>query len=126
MRGGSTGGHELGILRWGLPEKWLLELGGRIVVMVRLGMTKEGNQDGHVGVALDVVQNLRIDGNEDPWTEHVGLVPETQEAVAGQGLDRNRNSRRMVGQERAAAALDKHQLAPATGQEGLDLAVPAV
>jgi hypothetical protein len=71
---------------------------------VRSGVTKEGNQDSHIRVALDVVQNVRIDGNEDSGTEHVGLVSETQEALAGQGLDRNGNPRRMVGQERAGGA----------------------
>ena len=65
----APGGHELGILHWGRPEKWLFELGGRIVFIVRLGLTKEGNQDGHVGVALDIVQNLRID-----WKELAGRI----------------------------------------------------
>ena len=37
---------------------------------MRSGVTKEGNQDSHIRVALDVVQNVRIDGNEDSGTEH--------------------------------------------------------
>ena len=90
---------------------------------MRFGLTKEGNQDGHVGVALDVVQNMGIDWNEDLGTEHMGFAPEAQKAFPRHSLNRNGNPRRMVSQERATAHLDKHQLAPAIGQEDLDLAV---
>jgi hypothetical protein len=92
---------------------------------VRFGLTKEGDQDGHVRVALDVVHNVRIDWDEDPGTEHMGLAPEAQKAFARHSLNRNGNPRGMVSQERATAQLDKDQLAPAIGQEDLDLTVGA-
>jgi hypothetical protein len=120
----STRGGEL-VLHLGPREKWLLKLGSRVVFIARFGLTKEGNQDGHVRVALNVMGNVRIDWDEDPGTEHMGLAPEVQKAFARDGLNRNGDPRRMVSQERAMAQLDKDQLAPAIGQENLDLAVGA-
>jgi hypothetical protein len=95
------------------------------VFIAYFGLTEEGNKDGHVRVALDVVQNVRVDWNEDPWTEHMSIAPEAQKTFARHRLNRNGNPRGMVSQERATAQLNKHQLAPAIGQEDLDLAVRA-
>jgi len=83
---------------------------GRVALIARFGLTKERNQDGHVRVTLDVVQNVRIDGNEDPGTEYMDFGTEAQDAFAGDGLDCDGNSRGMVGQERAMVQLDKDQL----------------
>src|ERR1700687_5477508 len=100
------GGNEL-VLHLGLRKNGQSNLGAGVEFIVRFGLTKEGDQDGHVRVALDVVQNVRIDWDEDPGTEHMGLAPEAQKAFPRHSLNRNGNPRRMVSQERATAQLYK-------------------
>jgi len=107
------------------PDKrcWSFNAGRRVVFTLRFILTKERNENRHVGVALHAAHNMRINRNKDTRNQHMLLAPEAKSSLPRKGLDRDRDSRGMISQERAPPYSDQHQLPPSISKERMYLAI---
>jgi len=94
----------------------LVETGGCFVIVHRVALPKERNQDHEGGVSLYVVDGVRIYGHDRPGNQRVGRAPDLECPFSRDTLDCDRDPRRMIYEESSASELNQHQFPPRVGQ----------